>query len=212
MPTLLAPCVKPVVEDHDEALLCEGTCDRWLHRYCAGVTETQYEVLQDSPLPFLCSICSQLKQAAVIKDMQEKIDSLTAEVIELRSNVTDLRTELQLAITTVKGADGVPAKSRATSSTWTEVVRHGKRQTVTSNASKHQTTHSQQRNASMAKPQCQGSVQSVSVLGARRIWGTLKSTTTRAAEKVITTVTKVSGSDLKIKRKYKTATEVPHVL
>ena len=59
----------------------------------------------------------------------------------------------------------------------------------------------------MAKTQRQGSVQSVSVLGARRIWGTLKSTTTRAVEKVITTLTKVSGSDLKIKRKYKTATE-----
>ena len=49
-------CCKPFIEDRDEALLCEGSCDRWLHRYCTGITETQYEALQDSPLPFLCFI------------------------------------------------------------------------------------------------------------------------------------------------------------
>ena len=48
---------------------------------------------------------------AVIKEMQEKIDSLTAEVTELRSNVTDLRAELQLA--TSKIVDGKPAKLTA---------------------------------------------------------------------------------------------------
>ena len=174
-------CCKPVVDDRDEALLCEGTCDRWLHRYCAGVTETQYEPFQDSPLPFLCFMCSQLKQAAVIKDMQEKIDSLTAEVIELRSNVVDLRSELQLATVTSKSVDSEPAKSSAaSSSTWTEVVRRGRRRTVSNTAtvstesrSKHQATHrgSQQRNA--AQTHCQGSVQSVPIPGARRIWGTL---------------------------------------
>ena len=191
------------MEDRDEALLCEGSCDQWLHRYCAGVTETQYEALRDSPLPFLCSICSQLKQTAAIKDMQEKIDSLTAEVVALRSNVADLRTELRNAIGSK--ASGEPD---ATCEKWTEVVRRGNRRAGTSNAatgsqSKHKANHFQQRNVS--KPQQQRrSLQGVSVPGARRIWGTLKSTTTRAVEKVITTLTKVSSSELRIKRKYKT--------
>ena len=61
-------CCKPIVEDRDEALLCEGSCNAWLHRYCAGVTVSQYAALQDSPLPF-CTTCFQLKQAAVIKEM-----------------------------------------------------------------------------------------------------------------------------------------------
>ena len=65
-------CCKPIIEGHDEALLCEGSCS------------------------FLSSICSQFKQTAVIEEMQEKIDALTAEVIEVRSNVTDLCASLQL--------------------------------------------------------------------------------------------------------------------
>ena len=122
-------CCKPVIEDRDEALLCEGTCDRWLHRYCAGVTEMQYEALQDSTLPFLCCICSQVKQAAVIKDMQEKIDLLIAEVTELRSTVSVLKAQ----IASQKSTNGEAPKADATEDNmWTEVVRHGKTRPVQS--------------------------------------------------------------------------------
>ena len=89
-------------------------------------------------------------------------------------------------------------------------MRRGKNRTVTNAAtgsSRHRATpDSRKRNAS--KPQRQpGSTQGISVPGARRIWGALKSTTTRAVEKVITSLTTVGGSELKIKRKYKTATD-----
>ena len=203
-------CCKPIVEDRDEGLLCEGTCNRWLHRYCAGVTETQYEALQDSPLPFLCFMCSQSKQAAVIKVMQEKIDSLTAEVIELRSNVADLHAELQLV--TSSNTDGEPTKSSAGSNnTWTEVVRRGRRRTTPTTTSvprpKHPETRSEPSNAPKRQRRQGPGPRRVAVPGARRIWGTLKSTTTRAVEKVITTLTKVSSSELRIRRKYKTATD-----
>ena len=124
-------CCKTVVEDRDKALLCEGTCDRWLHCYCAGITETQYEALQDSPMPFLCSMCSQFKQAAVIKDVQEKIDSFIAEVTELRCNLSDL----ELQVVSLKNINEETPKAGATgSSMWTEVVRHGKSRTVTDTA------------------------------------------------------------------------------
>ena len=81
--------------------------------------------------------------------------------------------------------------------------------TTTGSRSKHQppaNQHSQQQRTASKRPQRHSPMQGVSVPGARRIWGTLKSTTTRAVENVITTLTKVSGSELKIKRKYKTAT------
>ena len=200
-------CCKPIIEDRDDALLCEGSCDKWLHRYCAGVTETQYEALQDSTLPFLSFICSQLKQATVIKVMQAKIDMLTAEVTELRSTVSDLNVQ----ISSLKSPNKEPSKADAMDgNTWTEVVRRGRRQVVTDTAgsrSKYQSLanrHSQQQIS--APRRTQRPMQGVSVPGARRIWGTLKSTTTRAVENVITTLTKVRGSELKIKRKYKTAT------
>ena len=39
--------------------------------------------------------------------------------------------------------------------------------------------------------------------GARKIWGTLKTTTCTAVRNAISSVTKVSSSNLQIKRKYK---------
>ena len=44
-------------------------------------------MFQDSPDPFLCSVCFQSKQVATVKDMQQKIESLTAEILELRAAV-----------------------------------------------------------------------------------------------------------------------------
>ena len=90
-------CCKTVIDNCDEALLCEGNCNKWLHGYCTGVTVTQYEALQDSPLPFLCSVCSQFKQTATISEMQAKINLLTAKVVELYSSVAELCMALELA-------------------------------------------------------------------------------------------------------------------
>jgi hypothetical protein len=185
-------CCKPVVEDRDEALLCEGSCNAWLHRYCAGVTVSHYAALQDSPLPFLCTMCSQVKQAAIIKEMQEKIDSLTAEVTELRSNANDLRTALDSATYVGRESTGATSQNAA----WTDVVRRGKK--AANNASHQATGRTEVRNV---KPQRELSKQSVT--GARRIWGTLKTTTVRAVEKVISGLAKVPTTEFKVKRKYK---------
>ena len=58
------------------------------------MSEPQYEALQKSPLPFICLICFQLKQKALIDDMKSQITALTAEVGELR-NAMQLATTQQ---------------------------------------------------------------------------------------------------------------------
>ena len=89
-------------------------------------------------------------------------------------------------------------------------MRRGNRQTANITGSRPQAratcTHPQQRDP---QAQRQGFAQTfaVPVPDARRIWGTLKTTTTRAVEKVIGSLTKVPTSELKIKRKYKTTTD-----
>ena len=40
-----------------EALFCEGTCQKWLHRWCAGVHKDSYASLALSGKPFLCPSC-----------------------------------------------------------------------------------------------------------------------------------------------------------
>jgi hypothetical protein len=69
-------CCDAIVEDRDEALFCEGSCNKWMHRYCAGVSVSHYEALQDSPLPFLCSLCAQSKYSETIEEMKAAIAAL----------------------------------------------------------------------------------------------------------------------------------------
>ena len=49
----------------------------------------------------------------------------------------------------------------------------------------------------------------VKAVGARKIWGTLKTTTSAAVKNALSSLTKVSCSDLQIKRKYKSSCRNP---
>jgi len=40
-------------KDHD-AIYCEGQCNSWLHRGCAGLPKSVFTSLQNSPDPFYC--------------------------------------------------------------------------------------------------------------------------------------------------------------
>ncbi len=46
-------CTQPILEasEHEnghDALLCEGSCGRWHHRWCAGVSNVRYTALAES--------------------------------------------------------------------------------------------------------------------------------------------------------------------
>ena len=52
--TKCAICNQDIVDGKDQALLCEGTCKSWLHRYCAGVSITHFKKLSASSAISLC--------------------------------------------------------------------------------------------------------------------------------------------------------------
>ena len=59
-------CALVIVETTDdmesqEVLLCEGSCNHWYHRWCAGVTKARYEALSSSEDPFFCPSCSAIR-------------------------------------------------------------------------------------------------------------------------------------------------------
>ena len=81
--------------------------------------------------------------------MQEKIDSLTAEVIELRSNVTELRASLHQVISIPATATG-GEPTAPTAASWTEVVRRGKK--TVNNAGSRQQTRATQSQRNESKP------------------------------------------------------------
>ena len=45
-----------------DAVFCEGDCQGWIHRVCAGLTRSAFENLSES-VPYLCLYCSFTKQS-----------------------------------------------------------------------------------------------------------------------------------------------------
>ena len=55
-------CEEPILEpsencDGDEAVFCEGDCQGWIHRKCAGLTRSAFNRLGESDTQYLCSQC-----------------------------------------------------------------------------------------------------------------------------------------------------------
>ena len=93
-------CKEPILEPGkhcvgDEALFCEGSCQSWLHRKCAGVTRPAFDKLGEPDTEYLCSYCMLViqnreisKLANTIKDLNSVIVSLTDTITLLQSSVT----------------------------------------------------------------------------------------------------------------------------
>ena len=79
-------CCEPIVDEKEDALQCEGSCQLWMHRYCAGVTQSHFKVLASGSNPFVCLHCLQETHLAAVVQLQDEIAVLKAEVTELRAN------------------------------------------------------------------------------------------------------------------------------
>ena len=45
-------------EPGDDAMYCEGKCDAWIHRKCAGLSKQQYEALSAEDTPYyVLNVC-----------------------------------------------------------------------------------------------------------------------------------------------------------
>ena len=89
-------CAQPIIEETDsiqgqEAILCEGTCNSWYHRWCAGVTTLRYEALSHSEDPFHCPTCVLKLQQQSISELQSSLRALTVEVHDLRAVLAALQ-------------------------------------------------------------------------------------------------------------------------
>ncbi len=56
--------IDDIVED---LILCEGKCQGWIHRMCAGLFKKALKLAQDSPLPFLCHYCNTKEEISLLK-------------------------------------------------------------------------------------------------------------------------------------------------
>lgn len=219
--TMCDLCCAAVVEGKEEALQCEGECQLWFHRYCAGVSSSYFKELSSSSKPFVCLPCAHKTQQAVVSTLQSELAALRVEMDELRaaldraretpvnSNeaaITALTTEVQQlksVVTTVKNLN--PSNDQTGGKPpWNEVVRRGKRKFNAQQAKKGRRPSSSgiPRNppttsATNAEPRIAsaGSVRGGTrqvVSGARRVWGTLRSASNITIRNTISHLTKLS--------------------
>ena len=66
-------CENAIVEEDkerdiagDDALICEGKCNAWIHSTCLGLNKQNYQALSESDAPYLCPHCMLNKQAQEI--------------------------------------------------------------------------------------------------------------------------------------------------
>ena len=171
-------CTKAIIEGKDEALMCKGDicANGWMHRYCAGMPTTHYKVLEKSPAPFNCYLCSQQKQTATIEKMRSTIASLTAEVVELRAALESQKATGSTQTTTSLRSGSQTGNGRS----WSEVVRRGNQaNTHTSRRPPRRTQASNRQNSSNnSRKNNENQTKKapsnwIKVDGARKIWGTL---------------------------------------
>ena len=84
----LDPCCicKQKIGPKDEVLFCSGNCQKYLHRYCASVSESSYKSLtSEGAPPFLCFCCYRAQKDDQLIGLLSEIKKLKAEINILKT-------------------------------------------------------------------------------------------------------------------------------
>jgi len=79
-------CEEPILEcgehcEGDEAVFCEGDCQGWIHRKCAGMTHSAFNKLGESDTPYLCLQCILANQNREISKLANIIRGLNVSIV-----------------------------------------------------------------------------------------------------------------------------------
>ena len=196
--TMCSKCIEEASET------CEGSCQRWYHRWCVGICREQFQPLIESSEPFLCHLCTTRKQQGVILELQENVRALSAEVVQLKTVVEALQKEPEATLETKSSM----VSTRDCELPWNVVAakknyNKGKGKAPVSaqmsESSRSKNTTPGLKYSDIKKPL------RACVKGARKIWGTLKSTTVTGVTNTLKVLGKIPLGAVTIKRKYKTA-------
>ena len=71
-------------EPGQDSIYCEGKCDAWVHRHCAGLTVSAFRTSKTTSEPFHCLHCKLDSQVNELISLKLLVGILHAEVSELR--------------------------------------------------------------------------------------------------------------------------------
>ena len=196
----------------ESALWCEGRHKQWAHARCAGVSEDLYQALQNSSTPWACPSCTceALEVYQSLPQLQKAVCLLQSTVTALQLEVNQLKESAASNPTTLPPGDMVSASNYQRSKVVKKGKSKGKTGEVIVNGAGSSTRVTPDHNKGTSIPKAtnpRGStIPKTKVVGARKTWGTLKTTTSAAVAHTIKSLTKVTPSNnLVIKRKFKTS-------
>ena len=78
-------CEDPVLDAKghkkgQDAIFCDGTCQSWLHRRCAGLSRTAFQTKVSCNKEFYCPSCRLINLETLVADMQKELTMLKSVV------------------------------------------------------------------------------------------------------------------------------------
>ena len=79
----------------EESIFCEGNCQVWLHRKCAGLSSAAFAAISSSH-PFSCLACQNYQLLGVVNELKSTVSALNSEVSTLQSRLSALTSEISV--------------------------------------------------------------------------------------------------------------------
>uniref|UniRef100_A0A1X7TK40 PHD-type domain-containing protein n=1 Tax=Amphimedon queenslandica TaxID=400682 RepID=A0A1X7TK40_AMPQE len=76
------------------SIQCNGPCQMWLHRQCAGLSKAAFEAAGASSAPFFCHQCIIASQNQEITNLKTKLEEVTRDIAHLKSEVDSLKSNM----------------------------------------------------------------------------------------------------------------------
>lgn len=69
-----------------KAIFCDGVCQDWIHRQCAGLSKAAFSKLSksDCDIPFHCPKCIIISQSKELSTLRASVSSLEKEILSLK--------------------------------------------------------------------------------------------------------------------------------
>ena len=215
-------CDKAVVDrgrKSQDSIFCEGLCQAWLHRCCAGLGSVRFAQLCNDSEPFHCPSCMSVKLSNDLVEANNALAAMALEMEQLRKaleatkkrdqDISDLQEAVKHLTDKLSGLQQYEVPHVAS---YASITAGGKkRQSVVHKQPSPLCPNPLPPGLNTGKEECliphkltSNHVRHkarVRVVGARRIWGTMRNCTTKSVRNAINHVCKIDKG-IYVKRKF----------
>ena len=71
-------------------MFCDGHCNTWRHRGCAGLSKVAFKKVSDSNDPFYCTRCCLCEHKDELKVLKTTVEKLTSDLVSIRSALNEI--------------------------------------------------------------------------------------------------------------------------